>query len=208
MAEIVSDAARSRTGRTPWPLVHIVVVSGLSPVDSDPWQAWLETRFPQATWVRPQDGDWPDVDRWAERIDQALAAGGPQAPRLVLAHGFGALAVIRHAAVGREEISSAMLVTPAQPRRFGLEAGRLVNRLSCPATLLAPLGGAHEESPWLQDNDAVDWAVRWGCTLSDAGRGPVRHAHAVPGATPPWAEAEAALGAHMAPLLVRARANA
>jgi predicted alpha/beta hydrolase family esterase len=206
MAEIVSDPVRPRVARAPWPLVHLVVVSGLSPVDVDPWQAWLEARFPQATWVRPLDGDWPDVDRWAERIDEALDHGGPVAPRLVLSHGFGALAAIRHAASGGQPVSAALLVTPAHPRRFALEGGRLVNRVPYPAALLAPLGGAHEESPWLQDDDAVDWAERWGCHLVDAGRGPVRHAHAVPGATPPWAEAEAVLGATMAPLLARARA--
>jgi hypothetical protein len=205
MAEIVSDPVRTRQARAAWPLVHVVVASGLSPVDVDPWQAWLETRFPQATWVRPLDGDWPDVDRWAGRIDEALAAGGPVAPSLLLAHGFGALAAVRHAEVGRHDVSAAMLVTPAQPRRFALESGRLMNRLACPATLLAPLGGAHDESPWLQDDDAVDWADRWGCALVDAGRGPRRYGHAVPGATPPWAEAEAVLGAHMAPLLARAR---
>ncbi|HEX4510949.1 MAG TPA: alpha/beta hydrolase [Burkholderiaceae bacterium] len=202
---MATDPLRERAPRAAWPLVHIVVVSGLSPVDSDPWQAWLETRFPQATWVRPLDGDWPDVDRWAERIDSALRAGGATAPRLVLSHGFGALAAIRHAATSREAVSAGLLVTPAHPRRFALEAEGLMDPIPYETTLLAPLGGAHPESPWLQDDDAVGWARRWGCHLVDAGRGPVRNSHAVAGATAPWTEAETVLGATMAPLLARAR---
>jgi predicted alpha/beta hydrolase family esterase len=189
-------------------LVEIVVVSGLSPVESDPWQAWLEARFPQAAWVRPLDGDWPDLDRWSARIDEVLARGQADRQRLLLAHGFGALAVMRHAMHGALAPSSAILVTPAQPRRFGQDATSLGYPLPYPGTLVAPQGGAHGESPWLQDEDAQAWAQRWGCRLVDAGRGPVPHPFAVSGATPPWPEAEAVLASHMAPLLARARVAA
>jgi predicted alpha/beta hydrolase family esterase len=195
-----ADAAR--------PTVAFLVVSGLSPVDTDPWQAWLAARFPHAEWVRPLDGDWPDLDRWAARIDETLARGASGRPWLVLAHGFGALAVLRHAAVGRHAPDAAILVTPAQPRRFGQDAGTLRHPLPYPATLVAPQGGAHPESPWLQDEDAETWAQAWGCRLADAGRGPVAHPHAVPGATPPWLEAEAVLAAQVASVQARTRAGA
>jgi len=201
----LSFPARTTAARSPWPLVNIVVVSGLSPVDVDPWQSWLESRFPQATWVRPLDGDWPDLDRWAARIDACLESAEASPGGLVLAHGFGALAVVRHAALGRQRPACGILVTPAQPSRFAQDAASLGSPLPYPCTLVAPLGGAHEESPWLQDDQAVEWAARWGCRLADAGRGPVRHAHAVAGATPPWPEAEAVVSAGMAPLLARAR---
>lgn len=204
----MSEPASSLQPRAPQPLVDIVVVSGLSPVESDPWQAWLEARFPQADWVRPLDGDWPDLDRWSARIDTALARGVPGRQRIMLAHGFGALAVMRHAARGTLAPSAAILVTPAQPRRFGQDVETLGHPLPYPGTLIAPQGGAHAESPWLQDDDAATWAQIWGVRLVDAGRVPVQYAHAVPGATPPWPEAEAVLAAHMAPLLARARAEA
>ena len=52
-----------------WPAgLNLLVVSGLSPVESDPWQAWMARRLASATWVRPLDGDWPDLQRWAQRI--------------------------------------------------------------------------------------------------------------------------------------------
>jgi len=202
------DPARSERARGAQPLVEFVVVSGLSPVESDPWQAWLEARFPRAAWVRPLDGDWPDLDRWSNRIDEALAQGIADRQRLVLAHGFGALAVMRHATQGALAPSAAMLITPAQPGRFGQDASTLGHPLPYPGTLIAPQGGAHAESPWLQDEDATTWAQRWGCRLVDAGRGPVQHAHAVEGATPPWPQAEAVLAAYMATLLARARVAA
>jgi predicted alpha/beta hydrolase family esterase len=200
------DAARSERALPAQALVEFVVVSGLSPVESDPWQAWLQARFPQASWVRPLDGDWPDLDRWAARIDEALAQSAAGRQRLVLAHGFGALAVMRHALRGALAPSAAILVTPAQPRRFGQDAATLGHPLPYPGTLIAPQGGAHAESPWLQDEEAEAWAELWGCRLADAGRGPVQHPHAVAGATPPWPEAEAVLQGHMAPLLARGRA--
>jgi predicted alpha/beta hydrolase family esterase len=201
------DPAQTATPRKEAPLVDVLVVSGLSPVETDPWQAWLEARFPQAGWVRPLDGDWPDLDRWSARIDQALARGVTGRPALVLGHGFGALAVIRHAAQGQRAPASAILVTPASPHRFGLDRESIGHPLPYKSTLVAPQGGAHAESPWLQDDDAKAWAEAWNCRLADAGRGPIRSASAVPGATPPWAEGEAVLIEHMAPLLARARAE-
>jgi len=200
------DPAQSAALRKEAPLVDVLVVSGLSPVETDPWQAWLEVRFPRAAWVRPLDGDWPDLARWTARIDQALAAGETGRPALVLAHGFGALAVIRHAAQGRVAPASAILVTPAAPHRFGLDAATIGHPLPYRTTLLAPQGGAHPESPWLQDDEARTWAEAWQARLVDAGRGPVRSAAAAPGTVPPWAEGEAVLAEHMAPLLAGARA--
>ncbi len=169
--------------------VNLLVVSGLSPVDADPWQAWLETRFPQATWVRPLDGDWPDLDRWGERIDQALAGGGGR-PWLALAHGFGALALVRHAFNSAHGLSGAMLVAPADPARFGHDLASLGHALPVPASVIALQGGAHDASPWLQDVPARDWAAAWGARLVDAGVGPT-----LPPS--PWAEGEALLAHHL-----------
>ena len=187
------------------PPVAFLVVSGLSPVETDPWQAWLEARFPQAGWVRPLDGDWPDLDRWVARVDEALERVASGRPCLVLAHGFGALAVVRHASEGRHAPAAAILVTPACPHRFGQDARTLGHPLPYPGTLVAPQGGAHAESPWMQDEEAATWAEAWGCRLVDAGRGPIQHPNAVPGATPPWLEAEAVLAAQVASLLARTR---
>jgi len=201
------DPAQVTVLRKDAPLVDVLVVSGLSPVETDPWQAWLQARFPQADWVRPLDGDWPDLDRWSARIDQALARGATGRPALVLAHGFGALAVSRHATQGLRSPASAILVTPASPHRFGLDRDSIGHPMPYKSTLLAPQGGAHAESPWLQDEDARSWAAAWNCRLVDAGRGPVQGVAAVAGATPPWAEGEAVLIEHMGPLLARARAE-
>lgn len=202
-----TEVASANVGPAVQPPVDILVVSGLSPTESDPWQAWLEARFPQAGWVRPHGADWPDIDRWADRIDEALAPNASRCPQLVLAHGFGALAVIHHALHGRRVPTAAVLVTPAYPKRFGLDAETIGQRLPYPSTLIAPQGGAHLESPWLQDEDAATWARLWGSRLVDAGRGPVVHPHAVAGATAPWREGEAVVAAHMLPLLACARAS-
>jgi predicted alpha/beta hydrolase family esterase len=167
----------------------LLVVSGLSPVETDPWQAWLASRFPQATWIRPLDGDWPDLDRWSARIDGALATGRSR-PWLVLAHGFGALAVVRHASHGLFGPDAAILVAPADPARFGHDAALLGHPMPYPCSTIALQGGPHEASPWLQDAAARDWSRRWGTELVDAGAGPT-----LPPS--PWPEGEALLAAHL-----------
>lgn len=175
--------------------VHLVVASGLSPVDTDPWQAWLEARFPQATWVRPLGGDWPDLARWSARLDQALAQGGGR-PALALGHGFGALALVHHAAHGALSPAAAILVAPADPARFGQDPDSLGHPLPYPTSTLALQGGAHDASPWLQDGGAADWAARWGSRLVDAGGGPTLPPSA-------WPEGEALLAAHLQAVAAR-----
>jgi predicted alpha/beta hydrolase family esterase len=169
--------------------VHVLVVSGLSPVESDPWQAWLEDRLPRATWIRPLDGDWPDLDRWSVRIDLALAIDRSR-PWLVVAHGFGALAVVRHATHGALGPAAAMLVAPADPARFGQDGASLGHPMTYPASTIVLQDGPHEASPWLQDAPARHWARRWHTRLVDAGRGPSR-------SPLPWVEGEALLAAHL-----------
>jgi hypothetical protein len=183
---------------------NLLVVSGLSPVETDPWQAWLEWRFPQATWVRPLDGDWPDLDRWSARIDTALAGGGARErglPWLALGHGFGALALVRHASHGLRAPDAAILVAPADPVRFGQDAASLGHPLPYPSSLLALQRGPHEASPWLRDALAREWAGHWRSGLVDAGAGPT---------LPPssWAEGEALVAAHLQALHPPARAYA
>lgn len=181
-------AAAPTPSFTPSDDIDLLVVSGLSPVETDPWQAWLETRLPHALWVRPQDGDWPDVDRWCARIDAALGRRRRRAC-LALAHGFGALALVRHASHGLRSPDAAILVAPADPARFGHDAASIGHPMPCPATLVALQGGSHPGSPWLQDEGARDWAARWRAVLVDAGAGPPR-------APAAWAEGEALLAAH------------
>jgi len=168
---------------------QVLVVSGLSPVDLDPWQAWLERTLPGARWIRPLDGDWPDLHRWSARIDQVLSSGEPGRPWLVLAHGFGALALVHQVTHGLVSPDELLLVAPATPQRFGLDAGTLGQTLPVRSTVLALQGGGHAPSPWLQDQAAADWARGWGSRLASAGAGPGQ-----PGPSGPrWVEGDEAL---------------
>lgn len=169
---------------------QILVVSGLSPVETDPWQAWLEARFPYAAWVRPLDGDWPDLGRWSQRIEAALARGVPGRPWLALAHGFGALALVHHAVHGLRSPAAALLLAPASPHRFGQDVETLGHPIPYPTALVALQGGAHPASPWLQDDEADRWASLWGSKRCDAGAGPSLNG------TVPWPEGAALLAAH------------
>jgi len=187
---MMSDLSVSRALAAP---PEVLVVSGLSPIETDPWQAWLATRLPEAAWVRPLDGDWPDLDRWAQRIERAVSGWRRARPWIVLAHGFGALAVVHHAMHGQRSPAAAILLAPALPHRFGQNEASLGHALPFPSTLVALQGGAHAVSPWMQDADAERWARAWGSTLVDAGGGPPADART------PWPEAEALLAGHGLP---------
>jgi predicted alpha/beta hydrolase family esterase len=182
----------------------LLVVSGLRSFAADPWQDWLEhiaSEFADVRWVRPQDGEWPDADRWADRIDQALAPAAPGGI-WVLAHGFGALAVVRHAvrhaalhaatgsgpavvhdiahdaahqAPARPQPpawSAAVLLAPATPQRFGMAAADLDRPLGGATTVVAATQTVADGYPWLHGDEARHWARRWGSDFVDAGAGP------------------------------------
>lgn len=151
--------------------VHLLVVAGLRSWANDPWQDWLDVRFRDATFVRPVDGEWPDPDLWAGRIERALAASGASTT-LVLAHGFGALAAAWHALHGTIRPAGLLLFAPAEPRRFAIDPAALGRPLGAPATVIASTTSVADNHPWLHGASAREWARSWEARFVDAGGGP------------------------------------
>lgn len=169
-----ADAARS-AGITPHaaapqpvepearPPCRLLVVPGL--YDSSPahWQTWLQMRFPGAQRVYQRNWSTPDLDAWAARIGETLDAAGP-GPWVAAAHSFGCLALMRHLLGGEERIRFALLVAPADPARFEVGAKLPAGAPLLPSTMLAS-----ENDPWMQLDDAREWARRWGSWLINLG---------------------------------------
>jgi uncharacterized protein len=158
--------------------VNLLVVAGLRSWAQDPWQDWLEARFSDARWVRPVEGEWPDLAVWHARIARALDALGNQRDggSLVLAHGFGALAVVTHAlGRGGPVLAGAILLAPADPHRFSIPSGAIDGPMPCPTSLVAstdsPVDSA-DNAPWLHGDAARRWACIWLARFVDAGAGP------------------------------------
>lgn len=153
---------------------RLLIVPGLHDSGTGHWQTWLQGLVRHS--VRVQQDDWhhPDLDAWSRRIGDTLDAAGP-GPWLVAAHSFGVLALVHHLATqqargaeaGGPHIAGALLVAPAEPARFGLEAVLSPQPLPTLSTLVAS-----DTDPWMSADSAHRWARRWGChwvNLGDVG---------------------------------------
>jgi predicted alpha/beta hydrolase family esterase len=146
---------------------RLLIVPGLH--DSGPahWQSLLQAGQRRAVRVTQRDWTTADLDRWAERIGHTLDRAGP-GPWIADAHSFGCLALARHLARHRESVRAALLVAPADPRQFGIEALLPHEPLPMPSVLVGS-----ETDPWMAAERARDWAERWGCRwvkLGDSGQ--------------------------------------
>jgi len=149
--------------------VRVLVIPGLR--DSGPahWQTWLQTQYKGAVRVKQQDWHHADLDAWADQIQRTIDRAGRQATWVAVAHSFGCLALAHHLAQRSAQpgrgIQSALLVAPADPVKFEV-AHRLPQQgLGIPATVVGS-----ENDPWMQLDDAREWAHRWGAGFQHIGQ--------------------------------------
>jgi len=148
------------------PGLRLLIIPGLHGSGPDHWQTWLEQQHPGA--VRVQMPDWTstDLDLWVDQIDRTLCqeAGSRW---LAVAHSFGCLALARWATEAPErthQVQGALLVAPAQPKRFEIHEGSLDAALPFPSTLVTS-----QNDPWFDEAQAQDLGRRWRATLVEAG---------------------------------------
>jgi len=135
--------------------VPVVLVPGLR--DSGPrhWQTLWQRAHPAFLRVVPRHGEIPDLDGWA--TETAMVLRSTVVPPLVVAHGYGGLAVVRAAFRDRLSLAGAMLVAPADPQRFEVEPLLPAVRLPYASMLVASTN-----DPWLRFTRAGHLAQRWG----------------------------------------------
>ncbi|RZU00938.1 RBBP9/YdeN family alpha/beta hydrolase [Rivibacter subsaxonicus] len=145
--------------------VRLLIVPGLHGSGPDHWQSRLQARSPGALRVEQADWSVADMARWSARIEAALASD-QRAQWIAVAHSFGCLALAHHGllAVGRSRLRGALLVAPADPRRFGCEDQLPAGALPFPSLLVGS-----RNDPWLRFEDARGFARRWGSGFIDLG---------------------------------------
>lgn len=150
--------------------VRVLVIPGLRGSGPAHWQSWLQGHFRKAVRVEQDDWDSADLEAWATRIGETIAAE-PAGPWVAVAHSFGCLALAQYvlSTCGRTAhgVRGALLVAPADPGRFALDDLPLRQRLRVPATLLAS-----DTDPWMSAERAESFAQAWGSgfvNLGDAG---------------------------------------
>lgn len=141
----------------------ILIVPGLRNSGPAHWQTWFETQLPDTRRVEQADWERTCLSDWAARVRDEIDAAGE--PVWIVAHSFGCLASVTAAFIRPERILGALLVAPADPRRFGEPAVLLEEKLAFPSLVVAS-----SNDPWVQAETAEYWAGRWGSAYLNIGR--------------------------------------
>lgn len=159
----------------------VLIVPGLNDSGPKHWQSWWQAREPGAMRVAQTDWRTPDLARWAARVGESLEQAAE--PVWIVAHSFGCLASVRAAVDYRGRVAGALLVAPADPARFGLDAELSEHPLDFPSLVVAST-----DDPWLSFERAAYWAIRWGSRLVNLGQ--AGHINAESGYGP-WPQGQA-----------------
>jgi len=113
----------------------VLIVPGLR--DSGPahWQTLWERDHPQYQRVLQRNWEHPDLDEWVQAVDAKIRES--RRPVILVAHGFGCLAVARRVGRDLSRVRGALLVAPADPDRFNVKALLPQTPFVFPSTLVA-----------------------------------------------------------------------
>lgn len=151
--------------------IRVLIIPGLHNSGDAHWQTWLQSQYRGAVRVNQHHWDRPDLDAWAERIDQTIAQARPDAQWIAVAHSFGCLALAHylaakapHQSTAKTGIRAALMVAPADPIKFGLAHRLTQSGLGLASTLIGS-----ENDPWMPLPRAQEWADRWGARFQNLG---------------------------------------
>jgi uncharacterized protein len=146
------------------PNLPVLVVPGKGNSESTHWQSWLERRLLYVDRVEQKDWDTPQIYEWADNIAAAVARS--VRPPLLVAHSFGCLATAfalqrMNASL---EVAGAILVAPADPRRFDLPDQPLLQPLPCRSLVVIS-----DNDPWMSRPRSQLFANAWQANTYHAG---------------------------------------
>jgi predicted alpha/beta hydrolase family esterase len=142
---------------------RILLVPGLHNSGPGHWQTRWEEHYPAFERVEQWNWDRPQLDAWSAQVGHMLRRS--RRPTLLVAHSFGCLASVHRAAIGIPNLAGALLVAPADPRKFGVEHALPAKPLAIPTVVIGS-----EDDPWMPAERAREWAGRWGSEFVNAGR--------------------------------------
>jgi predicted alpha/beta hydrolase family esterase len=141
---------------------RVLIVPGLNNSGPGHWQTRWEERYPTFERVEQWHWDCPQLAAWSDQIGHMLRRSAR--PALLVAHSFGCLAAVHRAAIGATNLAGALLVAPADPRKFGVDGELPTAPLAIPTTVIGS-----EDDPWMPAERAREWAGCWGSEFIDAG---------------------------------------
>lgn len=132
-----------------------LIVPGLNDSDVNHWQSLWQRLLTDRGRIELCDWHVADLDKWRRGIELSLA--DINAPVILIAHSFGALAAASVAEDMPDKIAGLFLVAPADPDKFDIAHRLPENPLSIPSVLIIS-----NNDPWMTDRKAARWALRWG----------------------------------------------
>lgn len=143
-------------------MISTLIVPGLNGSGAGHWQRWFQGLVPEAVWVEQTRWDAPDLDVWSARlVDEIDRAKGRV---LLVAHSFGCLTAVASAMRRRDRVAGALLVAPADPRKFGVSKRLSTGPLGFPSVVVASTS-----DPWVSITTARYWAGRWASRFVNVG---------------------------------------
>lgn len=148
---------------SPLDFFRVLTVPGLHGSGPEHWQSRWEQLYPRFERVEQARWDDPVLELWSAQLDRTLR----QSPRpaLLVAHSFGCLASVHRLFSGADNVAAALLVAPADPRKFAVDDVLAGARLACPAIVVGSMN-----DPWMEGGRTAEWAQRWGADFVNAGR--------------------------------------
>lgn len=141
---------------------RVLIVPGLNGSGPGHWQTRWERLHPAFERVVQARWEAPDLALWSAQVGKELRRSSR--PTLIVAHSFGCLATLHCAGDGMANVAGALLVAPADPRKFGVERRLTGAALACPSLVV---GSTND--PWMESRRAAAWAGHWGCGFISLG---------------------------------------
>jgi predicted alpha/beta hydrolase family esterase len=141
---------------------RILIVPGLHGSGPDHWQSRWQRLYPYFERIEQAQWDVPDLAAWSEQLDRVLRISTQ--PALIVAHSFGCLTTVHCAASTAPNILGALLVAPADPRKFGIS--EILRKVKLP---FASIMISSTNDPWMKSRCASYWASVWGSEFVNAG---------------------------------------
>ncbi|MEA4937352.1 hypothetical protein SDC9_124553 [bioreactor metagenome] len=153
-------------------MTNFFIIPGYQGSGPDHWQSWLENTQPNFRRIHQKDWNSPDIDEWAENIDNAISGAGDNMVILV-AHSLGCHAVAHWAKRYRRTIGAALLVAPPDIDLISRKVNAQL--FEVPPLWQLPFRStvvASSNDPWIDINKAELYARKWGSdflNIGDAG---------------------------------------
>ncbi len=140
-------------------MTHVLILPGLNGSGRGHWQTWMQAQLgSQATRVEQDNWALPSLATWSQKASEYIT--DIPGKHLLVGHSFGSLTAVAAGFQNPERVAAAILVAPANPRKFGVNTQLPKETLPFRSIVVASTN-----DPWMSYDNAAEWASVWGSQL-------------------------------------------